>query len=92
MCRYGLHSGNSIRRVHHRSEIISTLHTGLDVLVPFLLLRRFHGLWKLVTTALFDMIIVNLDSGSYLHQTSEKALAMSEKEKKGRSSSDFGGC
>ena len=41
-----------------------------------------HGFWKWGATALFDMIIVNLDSGSYLHQTSEKALAMSEKEKK----------
>ena len=40
-----------------------------------------HGFWKWVTYALFDMRIVNLDTESYLHQTSAKALAMAEKEK-----------
>ena len=40
-----------------------------------------HGFWKWVTSALFDMQIVNLDAGSYLLQTSAKALATSEKEK-----------
>ena len=32
---------------------------------------------------MFDIIIVNLDAGSYLHMTPEKALAKSEKEHKG---------
>ena len=41
-----------------------------------------HGFWKWVTTALFDMRIVNLDAGPYLRQTSAKALATVEKEKK----------
>ena len=41
-----------------------------------------HGLWKWGTTDLFDMRIVNLDVGSYLRQTSAKALAMAEKDKK----------
>ena len=41
-----------------------------------------HGLLKGVTTAFFDMQIVNLDSGSYLCRTSAKALKMAEKEKK----------
>ena len=31
---------------------------------------------------MFDIIIINLDSGSYLHMTPEKAIAMAEKEKK----------
>ena len=39
-----------------------------------------HGLWKRGTTAMFDIRIVNLDVGSYLRMTSEKALAKAEKE------------
>ena len=39
-----------------------------------------HGFWKRGTTAMFDIIIVNLDAGSYLHMTPEKALAKAEKE------------
>ena len=31
---------------------------------------------------MFDIRIVNLDVGSYLHMTPEKALAKAEKEKK----------
>ena len=31
---------------------------------------------------MFDIRIVNLDAGSYLHMRSEKALAKAEKEKK----------
>ena len=31
---------------------------------------------------MFDIEIVNLDAGSYLHMTPEKALAKAEKEKK----------
>ena len=41
-----------------------------------------HGFWKRGTTAMFDMRIVNLDAGSYLRMTPEKALAKAEKEKK----------
>ena len=41
-----------------------------------------HGFWKCGTTAMFDIRIVNLDAGSYLRMTPEKALANSEKEKK----------
>ena len=40
-----------------------------------------HGLWKWGTSALFDMQIFNLELGSYLRETSAKALAMEEKEK-----------
>ena len=41
-----------------------------------------HSFRKWVTSDIFDMIIVNLDAGSYLRQTSAKALATAEKEKK----------
>ena len=41
-----------------------------------------HGFWKQGTTYLFDIIIVNLDAGSYLPITPEKALAKLEKKKK----------
>ena len=41
-----------------------------------------HGFWKWGTTAMFNIRIVTLDTGSYLHMTPEKALAKAEKEKK----------
>ena len=41
-----------------------------------------HRFWKCGTSAIFDMQMVNSDVGSYLRQTSAKALAMAEKEKK----------
>ena len=41
-----------------------------------------HVFWKWGTTAMFDTRIVNLDVGSYLRMTPEKALAKVEKEKK----------
>ena len=41
-----------------------------------------HGFWKRGTTAMFDIRIVNLDTGSYLRMTPEKALTKAEKEKK----------
>ena len=41
-----------------------------------------HGFWKRGTTAMFDIIIVNLDAYSYLCMTPEKALAKAEKENK----------
>ena len=40
-----------------------------------------HGFGKWVTSALFDIGIFNLDAGSYLRQTSEKALETAETEK-----------
>ena len=41
-----------------------------------------HGFWNRGTTAMFDIRIVNLDAGSYLRMTPEKALTKAEKEKK----------
>ena len=41
-----------------------------------------HSFWKRGTTAMFGIRIVNLDAGSYLCMTPEKALAKAEKEKK----------
>ena len=41
-----------------------------------------NGFWKWGTSDLSDMRIVNLDAGSYLFQTSAKALETAEKEKK----------
>ena len=40
-----------------------------------------HGFWKCGTSAIFDMQVFNLYAGSYLQQTSGKALATAEKEK-----------
>ena len=34
-----------------------------------------HIFWKWGTTAMLDIRIVNLDAGSYLHMTPERALA-----------------
>ena len=41
-----------------------------------------HDFWKRGTTAMFDIRIVNIDAGSYLRMTPEKALAKEEKENK----------
>ena len=41
-----------------------------------------HGFCKRGNTAMFDVRIVNLDTGSYLRMTPERALAKAEKEKK----------
>ena len=41
-----------------------------------------HGFWKWGTTAMFDIQIFNLDVGSYLRMTPEKALAKAKNEKK----------
>ena len=38
-----------------------------------------HGFWKWGKSTLFEMIIVNLDVGSYLRQMAVKALATKEK-------------
>ena len=40
-----------------------------------------HGFWKQGTTTMLDIQIVNLDVGSYLHMTPQKALAKAVKEK-----------
>ena len=39
-----------------------------------------HGLCKWGTSVLFDMLIINLDAGSYMRQTSEKDLETAHKE------------
>ena len=41
-----------------------------------------HVFWKQGNTKMFDIRIVNLNAGSYLRMTLEKALARAEKEKK----------
>ena len=41
-----------------------------------------HGFWKQGTTAMFDILIVNHDTVSYLLMTPEKALEKAYKEKK----------
>ena len=41
-----------------------------------------HGFWKWGTTTMFNIRIVNLDAGSYLRMTPEKALAKAERENK----------
>ena len=38
-----------------------------------------HGLWKQGTTVMFDIIITNLNVGSYLHMTPKKSLSKTEK-------------
>ena len=42
-----------------------------------------HEFWKWGTTLMFDIIIVNLNAGSYLHMTPKKALEKENKDKKG---------
>ena len=41
-----------------------------------------HGFWKRGTTVMFNIRIVNLNAGSYLRMTPEKALAKAEKKNK----------
>ena len=41
-----------------------------------------HGVWKGGTTLMFDIIVLNLDMGSYLRMTPEKSLEKAEKERK----------
>ena len=41
-----------------------------------------HGFWKRGTIVMFNIRTVNLDVGSYLRMTPEKALAKADKEKK----------
>ena len=48
-----------------------------------------HGFWKRGTTSMFDIRIVNLNTGSYLRMTPENALAKAEKEKKVLHLQDF---
>ena len=43
---------------------------------------RAHIFWKRGTTTMFEIRIVNIDAGSYLRMTQEKAFAKAEKEKK----------
>ena len=55
-------------------QVVVPAESGADV--------SAHGFWKRGTTAMFDIRIVNLGTGSYLRMTPEKALAKAEKEKK----------
>ena len=43
-----------------------------------------HGFWRQGTTALFDVYIVNLDTGYYLRMVPKKDLVKAEKEKRYR--------
>ena len=43
---------------------------------------KAHSFWKWGTTVMFDIRIVNVNTGSYLCMTPEKALAKTEKEEK----------
>ena len=40
---------------------------------------KAHGFWKRGTTAMFGILIVNLNEVSYLRMTPEKSLAKAEK-------------
>ena len=44
-----------------------------------------QNFWKQITTTIFDVIIVNLDVGSYLNMIHKKAPAKAEKYKKDKS-------
>ena len=43
-----------------------------------------HGFWRQGTTALFDVYIVNLDTGYYLRMVPKKDLVKAEKENRYR--------
>ena len=40
-----------------------------------------HDFWKMGTTTMFDIRLVNLNSSSYLHMTTENALEKLDKDK-----------
>ena len=61
------------RSVGQPGQVVVTAELRADV--------SAHGFWKQGTTAMFDIRIVNLDAGSYLRMTPEKAIAKEEKEK-----------
>ena len=77
----GADQGGSGRTVNGAARLIGQLG---QVVVPAELWADVsaYGFWKRGTTAMFDIRIVNLDAGSYLRMTPEKALAKVEKENK----------
>ena len=73
--------GGSERTVIRADRLVGRL---VQVEVPAYLREDVsaHGFWKRGTTTMFDIQIVNLGAGSYLHMTPEKDLVKSEMEKK----------
>ena len=61
----------AFRLLGQLGQVVIPAESGADV--------STHSFWKWGTTAMFDIRIVNLDAGSYLCMTPEKALAKSEK-------------
>ena len=62
------------RLVGQPIEVVVTAESMADV--------SAHGFWMRGTTVMFNIQMVNLDAGSYLRMTPEKALAKAEKENK----------
>ena len=71
--------GGRVRTVNGSARLSGQL---VQVLVPADLGAGVsaHGFWKRGTTAMFDIEIVNLDAGSYLRMTLEKAVVKAKKE------------
>ena len=67
----------------NRAAILESILVQVEVLAESRSDVSAHGFWKRGDTAMFDVIIVNLGTGSYLHMTPEKDLAKAEKKKKG---------
>ena len=67
-------AGNTDRLVGKPGQVVVPAESREDI--------SAHGFWNRGTTTMFDIRIVNLDAGSYLRMTPEKALAKAEKEKK----------
>ena len=67
----GKADGGTDRLVGQPGQVVVPAESRADV--------SAHGLWKRGTTTMFDIRIVNLNAGSYLRMTPEKALAKAEK-------------
>ena len=73
------HGGSGNGQAGHRVAVLARRLGQVEVPAESRADVSAHGLWKWGTTAMFDIIIVNLSVGSYLRMTPEKSLAKADK-------------